>query len=75
MLKIKGYKRGTLLQEYFLNPHFDKVASKKDKLKVSELLNTMGVGNMSQPMQNQQIPDKEELKVKIQKQSMDCHNQ
>ena len=42
---------------------------------MSELLNTMGVGNMSQPMQNQQIPDKEELKVKIQQQSMDCHNQ
>ncbi len=75
MLKIKGYKRGTLLQEYFLNPHFNKVASKKDKLKVSELLNMMGVSTMSQPMQNQQIPDGDEIKVKIQQQSLDCHNQ
>ena len=34
-----------------------------------------GVSTMSQPMQNQQIPDGDEIKFKIQQQSLDCHNQ
>ena len=34
-----------------------------------------GVSTMSQPMQNQQIPDGDEIKVKVQQQSLDCHNQ
>ncbi len=30
---MKGYKKGTLLEEYFLNPHFKPTPAEKKKLK------------------------------------------
>tara|TARA_B100001939_G_scaffold181927_1_gene156740 strand:+ start:4435 stop:4614 length:180 start_codon:yes stop_codon:yes gene_type:complete len=38
---MKGYKKGTLLQEYFLNPHFDPT-EKEEKQLAKDLFEVTG---------------------------------
>ena len=38
---MKGYKKGTLLQEYFLNPHFK--PTEEEQKELEEFFTTKGV--------------------------------
>ena len=41
---MKGYKKGTLLQEYFLNPHFK--PTEKEQKELEKLLFTVADGKV-----------------------------